>query len=186
MKTKKTLYSLCECGVLVAAAVALSFLKVSLWAQGGSVDLVTVPLVILAYRHGFFWGLGGGMVFGLLDCILGGGIGWGIASVLLDYVLAYGMMAFAASFRKKGLLGLELGAVLGCLARFLVHFVAGITLWRIAVGSEAEIFGMTFGSEASVWYSLVYNGSYMAVNLVLALLILPIFYPVLEKRRKDS
>ncbi len=186
MKTKKHLYSLCECGVLIAAAVALSFLKISLWAQGGSVDLVTIPLVIIAYRHGFVWGFGSGMAFGLLDCILGGGIGWGIASVLLDYVIAYGAMGFAASFRKKGLLGLELGALVGCFARFLVHFIAGITLWKIAVGDQAEIFGMTFGADASVWYSLVYNGSYMAVNLLLALLILPIFYPVMEKMRKDS
>ncbi len=186
MKTKKHLYSLCECGVLIAAAVALSFLKISLWAQGGSVDLVTIPLVIIAYRHGFVWGFGSGMAFGLLDCILSGGVGWGIASVLLDYVIAYGAMGFAASFRKKGLLGLELGAMMGCLARFLVHFAAGVTLWKIAVGDEMQIFGMTFGSDAAAWYSLIYNGSYMAVNLLLALAALPILYPALKKMRKES
>ena len=156
MKTKQQLYSLCECGILVAAAVVISFLQIPwFWANGGSISFVAIPLVLIGYRHGIAWGFGACMVYGMVDCIVTGGIGWGIISVILDYVLAYGVMGVAGLFRKKGLLSLELGVLVGNLARFAVHFVAGITAWKIAVGDTSEIFGMTFGAEASAKKRLI-------------------------------
>ena len=190
MKTKQHLLSLCECGVLVAVAVVVSFLQIPwFWANGGAINFVAVPLVLIGYRHGCGYGFCACMVYGLVDCIIGGGIGWGIISVILDYVLAYGAMGIAGLFRKKGLLSLELGVLVGCLARFAVHFVAGITAWKIAVGDTEEIFGMTFGADMSVWYSILYNGSYMLPNLILGLLAMPLLYPAIKKvekaRKKD-
>ncbi|MBQ1254398.1 MAG: energy-coupled thiamine transporter ThiT, partial [Clostridia bacterium] len=185
-KTKKQLYSLCECGILVAAAVVISFLQIPwFWANGGSISFVAVPLVLIGYRHGVSWGFGACMVYGLVDCIVGGGLGWGIVSVLLDYVLAYGAMGVAGLFRKKGLLSLELGVLFGNLARFAVHFIAGITAWKIAVGDTSEIFGMTFGADASVVYSILYNGSYMLPNLLLSLVAMPLLYPAIKKIEKN-
>ncbi|MBQ3002685.1 MAG: energy-coupled thiamine transporter ThiT [Clostridia bacterium] len=185
MKTKQYLYSLCECGILVAVAVVVSFLQIPwFWANGGSISFVAVPLVLIGYRHGCGWGFGACMVYGLVDCIIGGGIGWGIVSVILDYVLAYGAIGIAGLFRKKGLLSLELGVLVGNIARFAVHFVAGITAWKIAVGSTEEIFGMTFGADASVVYSILYNGSYMLPNLILSLVAIPLLYPAIKKIEK--
>ena len=185
-KTKKQLYSLCECGILVAAAVVISFLQIPwFWANGGSISFVAVPLVLIGYRHGVSWGFGACMAYGLVDCIVGGGLGWGIISVLLDYVLAYGAMGVAGLFRKKGLLSLELGVLFGSLARFAVHFIAGVTAWRIAVGDTTEIFGMTFGADASAVYSLLYNGSYMLPNLLLSLAAMPLIYPAIKKIEKN-
>lgn len=185
MKTKQHLYSLCECGVLVAVAVVVSFLQLPwFWANGGSVNFVAVPLVLIGYRHGLGWGIGACMAYGLIDCIITGGIGWGIVSVLLDYVLAYGAIGLAGLFRRKGLLSLELGALVGCVARFAVHFFAGITAWKIAVGDTKEIFGMAFDADMSVVYSILYNGSYMLPNLILALVALPLLYPAVKKIEK--
>ena len=190
MKTKQHLLSLCECGVLVAAAVVVSFLQIPwFWANGGAINFVAVPLVLIGYRHGCGYGFCACMVYGIVDCIIGGGIGWGIVSVLLDYVLAYGAMGIAGLFRKNGLVSLELGVLVGCLARFAVHFIAGITAWRIAVGDTQEIFGMVFGADMSVWYSVLYNGSYMLPNLILGLIAMPLLYPAVKKvenRRKKS
>lgn len=184
-KTKQHLYSLCECGILVAAAVVISFLQIPwFWANGGSISFVAVPLVLIGYRHGIGWGFGACMAYGLVDCIIGGGIGWGIVSVILDYVLAYGAIGIAGLFRGKGLLSLELGVLAGNLARFAVHFVAGITAWKIAVGDTEEIFGMTFGADMSVVYSILYNGSYMLPNLILSLVAMPLLYPAIKKIEK--
>jgi thiamine transporter len=93
-------------------------------------------------------------------------------------------MGVAGLFRKKGLLSLELGVLVGNLARFAVHFVAGITACNIAVGDTSEIFGMTFGAEASVVYSILYNGSYMLPNLVVSLIAMPLLYPAIKKIEK--
>lgn len=185
MKIKLHLYSLCECSVLVAVAAVVSFLQIPwFWTSGGSVHFVAVPLVLIGYRHGWRWGIGACMVYGLTECIITGGIGWGIVSVLLDYVLAYGAIGLSGLFCRKGLLGLELGALVGCTARFAVHFIAGITAWRIAVGDTKEIFGMVFDADMSVLYSVLYNGNYMLPNLLLALIALPFLYPTIKKIEK--
>ncbi len=59
--TDKSLRALCEGAVCVAMSLVLSYLELNFaWAQGGSVDLVMVPLIIFAVRWGLGWGLGPG------------------------------------------------------------------------------------------------------------------------------
>ena len=96
---KKHLYTLCECGVMIALATVLSFIEIQLGANGGSINFTMLPLLILAYRHGAIWGISSGLVFGFIKCLIGGGIGWGLPSVLLDYVLAYGAVGIAGLFK---------------------------------------------------------------------------------------
>ena len=164
---KKELRTLVECAVLIALGIALGYIKVQLGPQGGSVDIVMVPLFIIAFRHGPLWGVGSGLVYGLLKCILVGGIGWGLPSVLLDYVLAYGAVGVAGFFKGKQKL-YEVGVLLGGLLRFAVHFISGVTIY--AITTSTDIFGMNF-TNASL-YSLVYNGSYMILNIILAVVII--------------
>ena len=179
MQTKTHLYALTECGVTIALAVALSWFKIPLWGNGGSVDVVSVPILLLAYRLGTGWGIGAGAVFGLVKCLIAGGIGWGLPSVLLDYVLAYAMLGLCGLFRGKGRAGLLCGTALGCLARFCSHYLSGVLVWRIAVGESMELFGGTFTN--SELYSLLYNGSFMLCNLIIALIAVFLLYPFFEK-----
>ena len=73
---------------------------------------------------------------------------------------------FAGLFRKqKG--GVYIGTVVGCLCRFLVHFISGITIYRIY--EPTELFNTTFANPYI--YSAAYNGSYMVIDLVLCLVI---------------
>ena len=72
---------------------------------------------------------------------------------------------------------LPLGAFVGCLARFTVHFVSGVTIYRILV--PTEIFGLTTGSSAL--FSVLYNGSYMLPNTVLAVILCALLKKPLEK-----
>ena len=89
---------------------------------------------------------------------------------MLDYVLAYGAVGCAGFFRNKKW-GLFAGTAVASLARFAIHFIAGVTIWKLAVGDSVELFGMSFGGDTAYLYSLIYNGSYMLGNMLVALLV---------------
>ncbi|MBO4733072.1 MAG: energy-coupled thiamine transporter ThiT [Clostridia bacterium] len=178
-KQEKTIFSICECAVLIALSVALSFFKIPLGAFGGSIDFVMIPLFIICYRQGAGYGIGSGLVFGLIKCIIGGGIGWGLPSILLDYVLAYGACGVAGIFKGKKAL-LPLAAFIGCAARFIIHFISGVTIYAIAT---AETVGGITTSNAWL-YSLIYNGIYMLPNTVIAVAVMTLLIPVIDKLPK--
>ena len=64
-----------------------------------------------------------------------------------------------------------------CWARFVVHYISGITIYKIL--APTEIFGTVFDNPAL--YSLIYNGSYVGIDLVLCLVIFGILYAPLKK-----
>ena len=174
-KIKLNLRALCEAAIMIALATVFSLLRfppfrIDLWAQGGSIDFVMVPIIILGWRRGARWAIPAGLALGLIECLIAGGIGWGLPSVLLDYVLAYGAVGVAGFFRNEKW-GLTVGTVAASLARFVIHFISGVTIYKIAFGDTMEIFGMQFTSDMSYLYSLVYNGSYMLGNMIVALLL---------------
>ena len=83
-----------------------------------------------------------------------------------DYILAYSVLGLAGLFYKKKN-GFFLGVVVGCAARFLVHYVVGATVW--ASSMPETFFGMTMTTP---WlYSALYNGSYMLLDMILILVI---------------
>lgn len=173
MKTKNNLIALCEAAIMIALATVLGLLqfppfRIDLWGNGGSIDFVMLPLIVLGWRRGIKWAVPAGLVYGFIKCLIGGGIGWGILSVLLDYVIAYGMVGLAGIFKDKKW-GLVLGTLVATLGRFAVHFIAGVTIWKLAVGDSVELFGMSFGGESAYLYSLVYNGSYMLGEMIFCL-----------------
>ncbi len=170
----KHLYKICECAVLIALSLALMPIEIPGPAFGGDIDLVMIPLFILAYRNGALYGIASGAVFGFLKCLIGGGIGWGLPSVLLDYVLAYAAVGVAGFFKNK-YWAVELSTFTGCVARFAIHFISGITIYMITV--PTEVAGMTFANP--VLYSIVYNAFYMLPNTVIAIVIMSLLrYPL--------
>jgi thiamine transporter len=187
-KTAKNYYALCEAALMIALATVLGLLqfppfRFDLWVNGGSIDFVMLPLLILGHRRGAVWSIPAGLAYGFIKCLIGGSIGWGILSVLLDYVLAYGMVGLAGFFRNEKW-GLPVGAVVAAFARFVIHYISGVTIYKIAVGESVGIFGMTFGDNMSYLYSRVYNGSYMLGNMIIALIIVFILQAPLRKLPK--
>ena len=86
--------------------------------------------------------------------------------MLLDYLLAFGLLGVAGFFAKAPG-GIFLGTVAGCLCRFAAHFISGVTIYRIY--APTELFNHTYTSP---WlYSLVYNGSFMLLDMILCLVI---------------
>lgn len=169
--------ALCEGAIMVALAQALSYLKLYELPNGGSLTPAMFPILFFAVRWGLGKGLLAGFVFGLLQLIFDGAYAWGWQSMLLDYLVAFTPLGLAGLFRGKSW-GIFPGTVLGCAARFVVHYISGITIYRIVAPTEVPGFG-TF-DNASL-YSLVYNGVYMLPNMLLALLIAGILYVPLKK-----
>ena len=101
-------------------------------------------------------------------------LGW--QSILGDYLVAFTVLGFAGLFRgKKG--GIFTGTVVGSAARFLVHYVVGATIW--AEYMPEEFFGMTMTTP---WfYSFLYNGFYMVIDMILCLIIFALLYKPMNK-----
>ncbi|MGN1001358.1 MAG: energy-coupled thiamine transporter ThiT [Oscillospiraceae bacterium] len=179
MKNKK-LRCICEGAVAVALSIALSYLKIPIGLAfggfGGSIDLVMLPLIVFAVRWGLGWGLGAGLIFGTLKFFFAGGSAVNWQSMLLDYSVAYMFVGFAGLMRGKKW-GLTTGAVIGCVGRFLIHFLSGITIYAQYMPEEFMDMTMT-----STWfYSLLYNGTYMLPNTILAVVLCALLTKPLEK-----
>lgn len=169
-KKKSTTRILAEGGVCIALAIALSYLKIPIGLEfggfGGSIDLVMIPLIIFAMRSNAGWGIGAGLVFGILKFIFANGAAINWVSIVFDYGVAYAMVGLAGLFHKNYKL-LPLAAFVGCLGRFIIHFISGVTVY--AEYLPDAFMGVEKPSVAL--YSLLYNGTYMLPNTILAVVI---------------
>ena len=176
--TKARLYTrmLCEGAVMVALALVLNQLKIFRLPNGGSITLEMLPIFFYAVRWGVGPGLLAGFAFGLLQMFIDGAVAWGWQSLLLDYLVAFTPLGLAGLFKGKQW-GIFAGTVLGSVVRFIVHFISGITIYAIV--APTELFNMTFTSP---WmYSLAYNGSYMAIDMALCLVVFGLLYKPLKR-----
>ncbi len=181
------------CGVLIALATVLSFIKVYELPYGGSITLFSmVPIVVLGYKYGVKWGVFSGVIYSVLQAILGAtqsnafaGLSGGNVLIMafLDYVVAFTVLGLAGMFKNKiknHTAAIAVGSGIAVFLRFIAHFFSGWILW----GSYAESFFAetmnnafsqsvldTFsGQSLAVVYSLVYNGSYMLPEILVTVL----------------
>ena len=174
---------LVEGAMMVALSFALSFLTYSgSWLQGGSISLEIVPLIIMGLRNGPKWGLATGFVAGALQLMMGFSnvmycptLVTQIGCVMLDYIVAFTVVGLARPFAKMfggKTFGVCAGVVIAGLFRFVCHYISGIWLW----GEYAP-------EGQPVWlYSLTYNGTYMAVNIVMAAVVIVLLYRSASKQ----
>ena len=176
MNKRTALRAMVEGAILVAVAQVLSLIKLWEMPWGGSVVLAMVPIILFAVRWGLREGLIGAFVFGVLQFAFDGGFAIGWQSILGDYLIAFAVLGLAGLFHgKKG--GIFLGTVLGGLARFLVHYVVGATVW--AEYMPEEFFGMSMHSP---WfYSLLYNLAYMLPNIAITLVVFALLWKPMGK-----
>ena len=157
---------LCEGAMMVALAQVLSYIKLMELPNGGSLTPAMFPIILFAVRWGLTPGLMAGFTFGLLQLIFDGAYAWGWQSMLLDYLVAFTPLGLAGLFKGKKW-GIFVGTVAGCLGRFVIHFISGVTVY--AQYMPEEFMGMTMTSP--VFYSVLYNGTYMLPNTILAIVI---------------
>ena len=169
--------ALTEGAIFVALAFVLSFVKLYELPNGGSLTPAMFPILFYAHRFGLGKGLTAGFVFGLLQLLFDGAYAWGWQSMILDYLLAFTPLGLTGLFRGKAW-GIFPGTVIGCAGRFAVHYLSGVTIYRIIEPTAVPGIG-TFDNAAL--YSLAYNGSYMLPNMLLALLLAGVLYVPLKK-----
>ena len=188
MQNRQTQRTRClvEAALLVALATVLSILKVAELPYGGSVTLASMlPIVLLAYRHGTLWGLGGGAVYGVLQQLLGLNnlsyfTTWQsiLAIILLDYLVAFTMAGLGGIFRhtvKDQALSLAAGSLLVGVLRYLCHVISGATVWA----------GLSIPTEAALGYSLIYNATYMIPETVVLVVVAYYLGTLLDFRREQ-
>jgi thiamine transporter len=161
-----------EMALLVALAIILNLpgLSFTIQANGGSISLTTLPLIILALRLGPIKGFVGiGIVYGLITNLIDG---YGFATYPLDYLLAYGSISIAGFFGEKILkpnlknplqpyLWLLVAVFLGTLGRLVFAIISGIVVFN-----------------TDFYFSFIYNLSYIFPSFVLVVAVLiPLLKP---------
>ena len=167
---------LCEGAVMVAVAQVLGYIKIWEMPWGGSICLSMLPIFLFSCRWGLIPGLMSGFVLGVLQFMFDGGFALGWQSIIGDYLVAFTVLGLAGLFRYADW-SIYAGTVAGSAARFLVHYVVGATIW--AEYMPETFFGMTMTTP---WfYSLLYNGFYMVIDMALCLLIFWLAHKPLRK-----
>jgi len=163
---------LAEMAVVIALSTVLSFVKFSIWPQGGSITAGSmVPLLWFSLRRGAKLGITAGVVYGMVQFFVEPYFVHP-AQLLLDYPIAFGALGLAGLFRTRELLGVAVG--IG--GRFLAHFVSGVIFF--ATYAPQVYFGLSIGGNAYA-YSALYNGSYLIPELVISSVLMT----VLVRRR---
>lgn len=151
---------LCESAIMIALATVLSLLKIE-WPFGGSITICSMlPILVIGYRYKPLWGAFTGIVYGLVQMLLGlsnfaYATSWVafLMIILFDYLVAFGVIGLGGIFRnavKNQAVALGCGALLAGFLRFVCHYISGITVWG------------GFAGDMPAWlYSLTYNGAYM-------------------------
>ena len=137
MKQIKPVRALCESAVLLALGIVLSYVKFAQLPFEGAITLASMlPICLISIRFGIKWGLGAAFCYSWSQILQGGVFSWGltpgmlIASLLLDYIVAFSVLGLAGLFRRHGVWGKVGGITLACFLRFVAfvfeeksHFV---------------------------------------------------------------
>ena len=178
-KTKASINTrtLCECAILLAMSIALSFFSITPGTFGGSITPASMlPILFVGLRHGPKWGFGTAFVYSVFQLLTGlsyfsyiNGFGPYVICLLFDFILAFtalGISSFAkpkkneAGETKYNLVKIFAFMVIAMVTRFVCHFISGVTIWK-----SYDIYGNPFV------YSLVYNVVYMLPDMAIALAV---------------
>lgn len=156
-----------EIAILIALAIVIEAVSkfIPSLPQGGSINVATLPIFILAYRHGIKWGVISGMVYGLLSYMFFGAF-YHWASIVIDYGLAFGVIGFSGIFRifgKDSIWSFSFGVVFGSILRFIMHTISGVIVFSYILGYNE--------ATNAYWYSITYNITYILPSMILVLLV---------------
>lgn len=176
LSTNKAISQMVISATLLAIALILDFVVNYIpflnWPSGGSISLAMLPLFLVGFICGPVWGFGISIIFGALSMLIGGAYTYNWCSILLDYILGYGIIGvcgfFTKSFYQKKTSLLISGMIIAALLRFLCSFLSGcIVVWDINPnGSINPNF-----SSAAMSYSAVYNLGYIFPSLVICIVV---------------
>ena len=156
----------------VSLAFVLSYLRFFRMPQGGSITPASMlPIIAYAYWYGAGKGAIVGLAYAVLQMIQDAYFVHP-AQILLDYILAFGLLSLAGLFRRN----LLVGTVVACIARFICHFVSG-----------AIFFGEYAAPGQSVWaYSLGSQAGYLLPDFAICILAAVLLWKVIDRLRPSG
>ncbi len=179
MKNKFTIKKIAFISMMIAVAVVLDLLDKQLlgfaWLNGGSVSTAMIPIIIVALYFGILEGVVAGLIVGTIQLTLGAYVVHPV-QFILDYTLAFGLVGMSGIFRNKSeIITKKVFIILSVITagglRFLSHYFSGIIF-----------FGEYAPDGQPVWlYSLIYNGAYMLLSVIICVIILILLLPRLKK-----
>lgn len=185
MEKVSTTRRLVESAMLLAIATVLSLVKLVDLPYGGSITLSSMlPILLVAYRYGTAWGLLTGLVHGLIQLALGAntlsyvtGAASIIAVVLLDYLLAFGVIGLGGLVRNHSSqpFSFVIGSLIAGGARYILHVISGCTVWA----------GLSIPDSAALKYSIIYNATYMLPETLILMVVSYYLATTLDFGKKD-
>lgn len=167
-KVKLTTKIMLHVSIAVALAIILKMFRILKMPMGGSVTLgAMVPIIFIAYIYGTRVGCLTGVIFGIIDLILGPEVVHPV-QLIIDYILAFGVLGVAGYFKNN----ISLGATFAIGLRFICHVISGVVFFSSYAGDKNVLV-----------YSILYNSTYLLPEAIIAVIILGII-PV--KRIKNE
>lgn len=169
MENKK-IRILVEGGICLGLAIVLGLFNLFTMPQGGSISIAALPIIVFAMRNGWKPGVFVGLVYGVLQLIIGPIYSVHPVSILFDYLLV----------------GAVLGLIINDISnfKFITRFIILFIIRYFSyVLSGIVVFASYAGDQNPIIYSLVYN-SYALVEMAIILvviLILKSFSPIFKK-----
>ena len=157
--------TLAEIAIVAALAMALSLIPPQvMWFE---ISLGTLLIALISLRHGTLIGIITGLIWGLLHFVLGKVYFLSVPQVLIEYVLAFSFAGFAGLARQPFIKTgkdrfIVLAIVLGALAKYFWHFVAGVIFWS----------DYAWKGWGAVSYSLIINGVSCLLTMIVGSIIL--------------
>lgn len=146
-----------QLSIIVALSIVLDAFKIFTLPQGGSITLGSmVPIIFTSMIFGVPYGMFAGFLVGLLNLILNPFIVHPV-QVLLDYILAFSLLGIGGIFKNNKILA----PTVSILARFICSVLSGVIFFASYANGQNPII-----------YSIIYNGSYLGVELIITIIIL--------------
>ncbi|KEK23057.1 energy-coupled thiamine transporter ThiT [Bacillus gaemokensis] len=191
------LQAMIESAILAAFALIIDILPLSIkLPTGGSISFAMIPIFIIAYRWGFKTAFLGGLVWGLLQIVVGDAYILTPVQAFIEYFVAFSFIGFAGLFHRpiqKALVTSspinEEQASLGSRKdkpsskgnqgkKVLVYIILATFIGSFARYFFHFIAGVIFfgkyapPGQSAVLYSLIVNGSTMLASFALCTVLL--------------
>lgn len=156
-RVKLTTKAMVQVSIAIALGTVLKMFTIMKMPMGGSVTLGSmIPIIFIAYVYGARVGYLTGVIFGIIDILLGATVVHPV-QLVLDYIIAFGALGAAGYFKNS----VSLGAIVSIGLRFICHVISGVVFFAAyAEGQNVLI------------YSILYNGTYLLPEAIIAMVIL--------------
>ncbi len=168
--------------LMIALSAVLSFITIFRMPNGGSVTAASmVPVLAVGMLYGTRHGLIAAFAYALLQLAINfyappaqTFLTFAL-DILLDYLLAFGVLGLGGvlyrAWGKKAFL-IPISGGVCCILRLICHVLSGFLIWRDTLPQ----------GQHPLLASLIYNGSYMGVEILITVAVLLLLAPFLHKQ----